>query len=115
MDKTKRKSGKNKDNKHGQGTPKEFNTIYMGSIEELLTSEFYQCIKYDPIGKEFLKQLKEKGIAKAIIGGNMRESLVLEAKKTGDQYQFSAVEIEKPAYELTDCLGTEMIEENDPT
>jgi hypothetical protein len=50
-------------------TPKEFNTIYIGGMEELLATEFYRSIKYDPVGKEFLKQLKEKGAAEAIIGG----------------------------------------------
>jgi len=116
MNKQKNKSGKNKGNTHGLGTIKEFNTVYTESLEELLGTEFYKSIKSDPIGKEFLKQLKEKGEATALIGGNISESLVLEAKKTGEKYQYCAVEMEKTAYELMDCLGINFIEhKNDPT
>jgi hypothetical protein len=113
MNSTKNKPTKKRNRTYNLGTYKEINTVYTESLEELLATEFYKSIKYDPSGKEFLKRLEETGDAKVCIGGGFNNVMVLRVKKLGDTYEYIGEEIEKPASELLDVIGTECLIEGE--
>ncbi len=92
-------------------TQEEFDKTYAGTLDELKGTEFYRAIQKKKNKTAFLEQLEQSGMAKAIIGGNASCALVLEAKRTGEKYEYTASEIENPeAGALTNCVNTKEFE-----
>lgn len=87
------------------GTYQDFNIKYRGTLKQLKATDFFESIQSEENQAEFLRQLKEAGIAKAWIGGGGNIILVLQAKKAGDEYEYITEEVEKPATELMDVIG----------
>ena len=73
----------------------EHNTWIEGSMEDLIKSEFYKSIKYEPEGKVLLDKLKGSIEVKVIIGYNIASLLVLEVTRNSDKIKCGAFEYKR--------------------